>query len=161
MSTNPKGGCGGAGGLDEGPGPRTWFGALLFPREPRSFPGRRVVKISLRAAHVLCSGVAVGTLWLDVADPLRSQWIASAAITGLAMLALDLHETGVFLVQARGLIVLIKVGLLGALRWLGPWQGWAMAALMVLSVISSHASSRFRYFVVFGRGGLKGAETKG
>jgi hypothetical protein len=161
MSRNSASGCGGPGGPAREPGRRTRVGTLLFPREPRSFPGRRGLKISLRAAHVLCSGVAVGSLWLEAAEPLRSQWMLASAFTGLAMLALDLHESGVFLVQARGLVVLIKVGLLGALRWLGPWQGWALAALMVVSVLSSHASSRIRYFVVFGRGRLKGAETKG
>jgi hypothetical protein len=30
-----------------------------------------------------------------------------------------------------------------------------------LSVLSSHASSKFRYLVVFGKGRCRGAETKG
>ena len=135
--------------------------ALLFPPEPRSFPARRVFKIALRAAHVLCAGVAAGSYLLSVADPVRSHWMIAAAATGAAMLLLDLQETAVFLLQVRGLIVLIKIGLLGALPLLGPWQGWILAALVGLSVISSHASSKFRYFIVLGKGRYTGAETKG
>jgi len=33
---------------------------LLVPNEPRSFRGRRMLKIVLRAIHVLCAGVLVG-----------------------------------------------------------------------------------------------------
>jgi hypothetical protein len=135
--------------------------ALLFPPEPRSFPARRFLKITLRAAHVLCAGVATGCYLLSVADPARTHWMIAAAATGAAMFLLDLQETAAFLLQARGLIVLIKIGLLGALPLLGPWQGWILAALVGLSVLSSHASSKFRYYIVFGKGRYKGAETKG
>lgn len=119
------------------------------------------MKITLRAAHVLCAGVVTGSYLLSVADPVRSHWMIAAAATGAAMLLLDLQETAVFLLQLRGLIVVIKIGLLGALPFFGPWQGRMLAALVGLSVLSSHASSKFRYFVVFGKGRYKGAETRG
>jgi hypothetical protein len=79
----------------------------------------------------------------------------------MAMLLFDLYETGAFLLQVRGLVVLAKIVLLGALPLCGPAQGWILAALLGISVVSSHASSKVRYVMVFGRGRIKGAETKG
>jgi hypothetical protein len=138
-----------------------WLPALLFPSEPRSFPGRRAVKIALRALHVMTSGVAVGSYLFAVPDPLRSQWLIAASASGVAMLLVDLHESGAFLLQVRGLVVLVKIVLLGLLPLGGPAQGWILAGLVVFSVLSSHASSRVRYQIVFARGRVKGAETKG
>jgi hypothetical protein len=142
----------------EGSG-RAW--GRLFPARPRSFPGRRAVKISLRAAHVLCAGVATGSYVFDVAEPLRGQWLLAAAATGVAMLLLDLHESGVFLFQARGVIVLAKIAVVGALPLIEPHRGWILAAMLLLSVVSSHAPSKLRYFVAIGKHRFKGAETKG
>jgi hypothetical protein len=85
----------------------------------------------------------------------------AAAATGAAMPLLDLHETAVFLLQLRGLSMLIKLGLVGALPLFGPWQGWILAALVGLSVVSSHASSGFRRFIVLGKGRCEDAVTKG
>ena len=36
-----------------------------------------------------------------------------------------------------------------------------LAAIAFFSVISSHASSGFRYYLIWGRGRITGAETKG
>ena len=50
--------------------------SLLFPDEPRSFPGRRSLRTGLRAAHIFTSGVLVGGHVFDVAremmvEPIR------------------------------------------------------------------------------------------
>ena len=38
---------------------------------------------------------------------------------------------------------------------------WVLAGVVVVSVISSHASSKIRYFVVLPGSGISGASTKG
>jgi hypothetical protein len=140
---------------------RKLLSRLIFPSEPRSLPGRRGVKISLRAAHVLCSGVAAGAYLLPAGEAARGAWLGAVATTGLAILLLDLFETGVFLVQVRGLVTLTKIGLLAALPLFQERAGWLLAALVIVSVLSSHTTSKVRYFVIFGRRRLKGAETRG
>jgi len=137
------------------------FARLLFPATPRSLPGHRGLKIPARAVHVLCAGVAAGSYLLDAGHAAQGAWLGSAAATGLLILLLDLFETGVFLVQVRGLVILIKFALLAALPLFGTRAGWVLAALVLVSVLSSHTTSKVRYFVVFGRRGLKGAETRG
>jgi len=132
--------------------------AWLFPEPPREFPGRRFLKIVLRAIHVLFAGVLVGAYAFSVES--RGTWLAGTIASGVLLLLLDLHESGAFLLQVRGLVVVLKIGLVAALPWLDPWQPWALGFLVVLSVLSSHAPARIRYRVVVGSR-VRGAETRG
>ena len=77
------------------------------------------------------------------------------------MLLLDLHESGVFLFQVRGLVVICKIGLLAALPFLDGETGWVLGAVLMASVLSSHAPGRTRYRLLFGHRRFTGAETKG
>ena len=139
----------------------TRFSSLLFPPHPRDFPGRRALKILLRAAHVLSGGILTGLYIFEAGDALSDRWLVGAIGSGALILLLDLHESGVFLLQVRGFVVIGKIALLAALPLFGARAGWVLAALVVASVLSSHAPSTIRYFVPFGRDRFKGAETKG
>ena len=135
--------------------------AWLFPDPPRQFRGRRALKVLLRAAHVLCAGLLVGCYLFDAETAQRITWLVSAIVSGLILLALDLHESAAFLLQLRGLVVLVKLGVLATLPLYGAGAPWVLGALVVLSVLSSHASSKVRYRVLVGSGRIKGAETSG
>ena len=134
---------------------------FLFPDPPREFKARRAVKISARAVHVLCAGVMVGAYLLPADGASQNTWFAATVATGLVLLFLDLHESGAFLLQVRGMVVIGKLGVVAALPVLGAAAGYVLAAVLMLSVVMSHAPSRVRYFVVFGRGRVKGARSKG
>jgi hypothetical protein len=139
----------------------TGLSALLFPSHPREFPGRRTLKILLRAAHVLSGGILTGLYIFEACDALRDRWLMGAIGSGALILLLDLHESGVFLLQVRRLVVIGKIALLAALPLLGGRAGSVLAALVVASVLSSHAPGTIRYFVPFGGDRFKGAKTKG
>lgn len=134
---------------------------LFIPSDPRRFPGQRSVKILLRSAHVLLSAGLFGAYLFGVDGAARGPWLAGAIASGLLLLCLDLYETGAFLLQARGLIVLVKLAVLFVLPWFRPYEAWVLGVVMVGSVLSSHAPSKFRYFLIAGRGRIRGAETKG
>lgn len=144
--------------------------SVLFPDPPRDFRGRRALKILVRAIHVLAAGVftgahllaggAAGVHALASADP-TGAWRQLLIASGLAILALDLFESAAFLLQVRGLVVVIKIALLLALPALGAHAGGVLAAIVVASVVFSHAPSRVRYFLLAGRGRIRGASTKG
>jgi hypothetical protein len=111
---------------------------------------------------VLASGVLCGATLLGAEGPQRHAWLLAALLSGLFLVALDLHESGAFLLQIRGLVVLAKIGLLAALPWFSPLgAGWALAVVTVVSVLSSHTSSKIRYYVVLGGGRIEGARSKG
>jgi len=134
---------------------------FFFPFKPRQFAGRRWIKIALRGVHVLCAGLLVGAYLFHAAPEVRGAWLGAACVSGLLVLLLDLHETAVFLVQVRGLVVLLKLAVLASLPWLGGLEAYALGFLVFLSVVSSHASSKVRYRILIGAGRLKGAESKG
>jgi hypothetical protein len=119
------------------------------------------VKILCRTAHVLCAGVLVGAYIFEISPALRSPWLHWTIVSGLLILLVDLHESGVFLFQLRGLIVIGKFGVLAAPALLGELGPWWFAALLAISVLSSHAPGKIRYFVVLWGRRFTGAETKG
>ena len=134
---------------------------LLFPVEPRSFPGRRGVKIGLRAIHVLFTGVLAGAFVFAVAESARGFWFHGALLSGAALLLLDLHESAAFLCQVRGLVVTVKLTLLALLPWFGAGQPWVLGGLVILSVLFSHAPGSVRYRVLILKGRIQGASSSG
>ncbi len=140
---------------------KTILGCWIFPQVPRDFAGRRGLKILLRACHVLPVAVLVGGSILGVAAEQLGPWLAGALASGLVLFLLDLHESGAFLLQIRGVVVLGKISLVAAWPWLGTWRPWLLGALVMVSVLSSHAPSRVRYFIITGGGKIRGARSKG
>ena len=82
-------------------------------------------------------------------------------VSGISIVALDLHESAAFLFQVRGAVVVGKILLLLALPWLGGYRAWALGAITLVSVVSSHASSKVRYRMLLARGSVRGGESKG
>jgi len=133
-------------------------GTALFPDPPRSFRGRRWAKIGLRAVHVLCAAIATGAYVLAGGDP---AWLWAAVGTGVLLLLLDLHESAAFLLEVRGLIVLGKVTVIAFWPLYAGAAGWVLPALVVVSVVSSHAPASFRHRLVFRRGEVAPSTSRG
>jgi len=138
-----------------------FLGRFLFPAEPRPLPGRRGLKIGFRALHALCAAFLLGAVAFEASPDTERLTLHCAVGTGVLLLLLDLHETGVFLVQVRGLVVLIKLSVVAALPWMAAGRVWALAAIFVLSVLSSHAPASVRYRVLIGGDSLRGSTSKG
>jgi len=142
-------------------------GSLLFPDPPREVPGHRGIKISLRAAHVLCVGLLTALYLIDIGadaerlDAARRVWLWATIGSGGAILVLDLYQSAAFLLQLRGAVLILKLACVAGLQRMGDATGWVLAALVIVSVISSHAPSRWRYRVLIGSGRIKGADSRG
>jgi hypothetical protein len=117
------------------------------------------VKISLRAVHVLAVALLTGGAASGASLEALTPWVLATFATGLVLLAFDLFATCVFLVQVRGLVVFLKLAAFIAMIALGDLDARVLGALIVVSVMSSHAPSRVRYFVLLGRGRLR-ADTR-
>jgi hypothetical protein len=130
--------------------------AILFPDPPRDFPGRRLLKIGLRGVHVLCASLCVGAYAFDSPD--RAPWLVATIGTGLLLLALDLHQSAAFLLEVRGAFVVAKVV---ALAFVPAGGAWLLGAIVLLSVVSSHAPGEVRHRLLFSRGRIRVAETHG
>jgi len=133
---------------------------FLFPDSPREFPGRRAIKIGLRAIHVLCTGVLTGSYLLDAAPELRETWFLAAIASGVILLLFDLTETSAFLLQVRGFVVVTKIVLVSTLAYWTPHEGLVLAGIVLVSVVFSHAPSKVRYFMPFGSK-IPGSQSRG
>jgi hypothetical protein len=134
---------------------------ILIPPEPRRYPGQRWVKMIARSTHVVLAGIFLGALVFQVEPAVRWPWFRAALLSGFLIICLDLYESGGFLLQLRGLVTAVKLLLLALLPVFGAAGVWVVAGVAFLSVISSHASSSFRYYLIWGRGRIKAAESRG
>ena len=119
------------------------------------------MKVGLRAAHVLCAAGLLGAVLFEVEEVRRDPWLHAALATGALVLAIDLHESGAFLLQVRGVVVLVKLGLLATLPALGAAQAWVLAGLLLLSVVFSHAPSEVRHRMLVAGGRIQGGQSRG
>lgn len=122
---------------------------ILIPDTPRAFPAQRWVRISLRTLHLIAvAGVGGGFLY--AAEP--AMWVPYlwlAVVTGAAMVAVELWSTGLWLIQVRGLSVVVKLGLFAWLLRTDHLQLPLLIAVIVISGVVAHAPADVRYFSVF------------
>jgi hypothetical protein len=119
---------------------------LLLPAQPRTFPGERWVNIALRSLHLV--GVAgIGGGFLFDLEPAR--WLAFWHLTlasGVLLSLLYLWGTAHWLLQLKGVAVVLKVGLL-ALAWHSPtWRAELFTLVILISGLTAHAPGRIRGF---------------
>ena len=129
--------------------------SLLFPSQPRDFPGRRMTRSILRAVHILGGGVLIGAYLFQQTAEVIAGWYALTVLSGLFLLMTDLHASFAVLVEWRGLSILCKLALLLLLPLLPGWEVQGLVAILVIGSLSSHLSRKFRHRVwVPGMGAL-------
>ncbi len=120
----------------------------IFPNPKRDFKGKRWIKILLRTLHLIgVAGVGGGVL-LNVDFASWSTYLHLTLITGFIYLALEIWTNGIFMIQLRGLSILLKFVLLFGL-YLYPDSGKIILLIIILSSIISHAPGNIRYFSIF------------
>ena len=118
----------------------------LFPREPRGFRGRRWVNIALRTLHLVGVAGAGGGL-LYAADPaLWHPYLWLVIGSGVLMLAVEGFASLLYLIQLRGVAMLLKPPLLGVALHDASLAPWVLVLVLVLSGVMAHAPANVRYF---------------
>ena len=125
------------------------FGAILFPPEPRSFPWRRGIRTVLRALHILTTGVLLGGHVFDQPQALLTPWLWGSIFTGLALLATDLHASCAVLLEARGIAVFVKIGLMTLVPFMWDQRVALLSAALVVGAVSSHLPRTYRHRLLF------------
>ncbi|MBI2828301.1 MAG: hypothetical protein HYX77_03375 [Acidobacteria bacterium] len=133
----------------------------LFPDTPRDFPLRRAVRTALRTLHILATGVLVGGHIFGQPKEQLFGWLVGSVASGVVLLATDLHATFAFLLQVRGLLVLLKVVLTASLFFF--WEAGVplLVAALTLGAAGSHMPGSVRHRLVLGRGMFVGDERNG
>ena len=112
---------------------------------------KRWSKISLRTLHLLAvAGVGGGILFgLDKDLWLSYWWLALT--TGAVMMLIDMISNPVWLLQVRGLTVLLKLILIGLLGRYPGYDSILLVFVIVISAVISHAPGKLRYYSVYHR----------
>jgi hypothetical protein len=124
---------------------------LVFPSRYRRFTGKRWVNIGLRTAHLLGVTGLGGAVVCGMDPEIWRPYLWLTVVTGAFMMAIEVWSSAIYLIQMRGLAMLVKVLVLGAFA-LAPGTEAAMVVLaVVVSGVVSHAPASIRYYSIFHR----------
>jgi len=114
----------------------------------RTIPGARWLRTSLRTLHLIAVGALYGGHLYDVEAARLLPALFSVLLTGGLLLGFEVWQSRIWLVQVRGVVTFLKLGLVASCR-LAPDLTVAILTLaMVIGSVSSHMPSRWRYYSV-------------
>lgn len=123
----------------------TWF----FPVEKREFAAKRNLLIGLRTLHLMGVAGYAGFFLFDLAP---DQWLylgLLGLISGLLMFSIEVWSDGIFLLQMRGLAVLLKLAIFGWILIDPSWRTEGFFTIILLAGYFSHAPAKVRYYLPF------------
>lgn len=118
---------------------------ILFPDPPRDFPGRRAMRTSLRAAHVITGGIFLGGHVFTVSRDALLPWMLATFVTGGLLVLMDLHASFAVCFEVRAILVLAKFLLFASIIPLWEARVWLLVAAAVIGVVGSHMPGRYRH----------------
>lgn len=119
--------------------------------QPRTFPGRRWLMTGLRSAHLVGVGGIGGAFLYDGPREIWMPFLVVTLVSGILMMALDLWSSHYWLVEIRGVAIIIKVFLLGIVRVLDEFVAEAFILVIIISAVVAHAPAAVRYYSVWHR----------
>ncbi len=124
---------------------------MLFPPQSRFLPGHRWINIGLRILHLIgIAGVGGGYLYA-AADETWRIYLDLCLASGLLLSLLFIYANGIWLLQLRGHVIMLKLLLLYAITL---WPDLSMPLLLMILALSgwiSHAPGSVRYYSIFYR----------
>ncbi len=118
----------------------------LFPPHYRKLPGKRWINISLRTLHLIGTAGIGGAYLLGSAPAEWLYFLWLTVASGIAMMAIEVWGNGVWLVQVRGVAILAKLALLGAMPLFPDSAAAIFTLVIVVSAVGAHAPGRLRHY---------------
>jgi hypothetical protein len=119
--------------------------AILFPAQYRYLPHNRLINLTLRSLHILSFAVLVGGHYFDQPVIELMPWFQAALVTGGLMVLIELYGSFTFLIELRGLSVLLKLAILGAIPWFWDSRFLLLATVVILASYTSHMQGKYRH----------------
>ena len=121
------------------------FVRILFPKELRSFPYRRHIRIALRTLHILSGGVLLGGHVFNQPVEALQLWLIATVVSGLLLLLTDLYASATILFELRGVVGILKISLLLLVPVFWPQRVFILMLVLIIGAISSHMTGRLRH----------------
>lgn len=120
------------------------LGRVLFPPEPRHFPGQRWVNIAMRSVHLVgVAGIGGGFLFDLNRAAWEIYWLLTLA-SGVALSLLYLWSTCAWIIELKGLAIVVKTALLGLALAVPEARGELFVLIIAISGMIAHAPARVR-----------------
>jgi hypothetical protein len=123
----------------------------LFPATSRCFTGQRGVNVALRTLHLIgIAGIGAAYLYTTVSS---AWWLYFylALASGAGLAALYLWSNGIWLIQLRGQVILLKLLLLALIPLFPNLRAGLFLAVIILSGWIAHAPGNVRYYSLWHR----------
>jgi len=122
-----------------------FFVRILFPKELRSFPYRRNIRITLRTLHILSGGVLLGGHVFNQPVEALHLWLIATVLSGLLLLLTDLYASAAILFELRGVVGILKISLLLLVPIFWQQRIFILMLVLIIGAVSSHMTGRLRH----------------
>lgn len=115
---------------------------------PRPLPGVRVIRTTLRTAHLLAFASLYGGHVYGIEPSRLVPALVATVASGAALVALEVYRTPLWLGQIRGIATFVKIALLAAVVVNWDLRLWLLTAAVIIGGVVSHMPGRIRYYSV-------------
>ena len=109
------------------------------------------VRISLRALHIMTTGILLGGHIFHQPTSILEPWLWIAILSGLTIWLTYIYSSFGVLFEVRGIVVLIKILLLSLVTVFWEQRIFILVVILFIGAISSHLPKRYRHKVLFFR----------
>ena len=117
----------------------------LSSKTSRCIGNARAWNIGFRTAHIAVTGILLGGHVFNVPEAQLRVMLYLSILTGIFLVIIEAYPSLRWLYQGRGVMVLLKLGLLCVILLLWEYRVPILLLVLVISSVGSHMPARFRY----------------
>ncbi|MCQ1059742.1 hypothetical protein LRP52_27610 [Photobacterium sp. ZSDE20] len=123
----------------------------LFGMSETRFWIQRLSKTAIRAMHILGIAGSAGGFLYGVDKSLWIHWWIMAMVTGLIMTGLEIRQSRLWLIQLKGVLTYLKLGLLSCFFLIPQHKPELFIIILVMSVVIAHGPAGLRHYSIWHR----------
>ncbi|WP_299021846.1 hypothetical protein [uncultured Photobacterium sp.] len=112
---------------------------------------QRLSKTSVRALHILGIAGSAGGILYGVERELWLNWWVLAMVTGVIMMSLEISRSKLWLIQLKGVLTFVKLGLLGSFILIPQHKPALFITIVLMSVLIAHGPAGLRHYSIWHR----------
>lgn len=122
-----------------------------YPMSETRFWIQRLSKTAIRALHILGVAVSSGGFIFHLDKALWLNWWLLAMFSGVLMMIQEIYRSKLWLIQLKGVLTFIKLGLLASIVLLPQQQATIYITVLLLSVFIAHGPAGLRHYSLWHR----------
>ncbi|CEO39506.1 hypothetical protein [Photobacterium kishitanii] len=112
---------------------------------------QRLSKTAIRAAHILGVAISSGGFIFHLDKALWLNWWLLSMFSGGLMMAQEIYRSKLWLIQLKGVLTFIKLGLLASIILIPQQQPNIYIIVLLLSVFIAHGPAALRHYSIWHR----------